>query len=325
MSNRIYTTIYQLKGINSFSEIEKWCKKEFNSPVKHSKRHQEEFNKLSANEKFYKYKWIHFSQIQTLPIVIGGNDISFIEARAEIEYAKRKIFDNNQYLPKKDRLNTEDIDVIFFELDKNFYVVIQTSNINQIERILNLIGTEYIKGQEWILSGDLFNWLVYLYSEKDGKLNSKIEITSISGFTGTVFDNENIVSSKSMEAIDLIATRAFISTGGNLEEVSIFLKDSDNCSISCKLDSHCGALIYVNDSEFLTHPNGLEKNENLILYIYTYLIPMLREAFCNNKSKFRLEKVEFAKKIGIDVIKEIIKENKIKLDELSSVEDNEET
>ena len=79
-----------------------------------------------------------------------------------------------------------------------------------------------------------------------------------------------------MEAIDLIATRAFISTGGNLEEVSIFLKDSDNCSISCKLDSHCGALIYVNDSEFLTHPNGLEKNENLILYIYTYLIPMLR-------------------------------------------------
>lgn len=43
MSNRIYTTIYQLKGINSFSEIEKWCKKEFNSPVKHSKRHQEEF------------------------------------------------------------------------------------------------------------------------------------------------------------------------------------------------------------------------------------------------------------------------------------------
>ena len=171
MSNRIYTTIYQLKGINSFSEIEKWCKKEFNSPVKHSKRHQEEFNKLSANERFYKYKWIYFSQIQTLPIVIGGNDISFIEARAEIEYAKRKIFDNNQYLPKKDRLNTEDIDVIFFELDKNFYVVIQTSNINQIGRILNLIGTEYIKGQAFLQNHPIFKrgkvWRIF--TRKNGR------------------------------------------------------------------------------------------------------------------------------------------------------------
>ena len=318
MSNQVYTSIYKVKNVKELKDIEKWRNNTFDSPVKHGKNHDDEFSKLKKSEKNYSYTWEYIRKEKKLPFVVDGIDIPFIEASAEIEYAKKRIFDGKgHFLPKDERTNHDSIGVIFFELDGNIYVIIQESRKKQIDRVLDLIGLDNYCSSGWKLSKDFFNWLVYSYSELEGKISSKIKIASISGFTGNVFDNENIVSSKSMETIKLIATRAFISTGGILKEVSIILNDSDNCSICCKLDTECKAVISINDSEKITNTNGLDKTENLIMYVYTYLIPLLRNIFGKDKIKFRNQKKRFAKKIGIEVVNEIMKENEIKKSELN--------
>lgn len=317
MSNQVYTSIYKIENVKKLKDIEEWRNNTFDSPVKHGKNHDDEFNKLKKSEKNYSYTWGYIREEKKLPFVVAGKDIPFIEASADIEYAKKQIFDvKGHFLPKDERTNRDSIGVIFFELDDNIYVVIQESRKKQIDRVLDLIGTNNYCSSSWKLSNDFFNWLVYSYSELEGIINSKIKIASISGFTGNVFDNENVVSSKSMETIKLIATRAFISTGGILREVSIILNDSDNCSICCKLDNECKAVISINESEKITNTNGLDKTENLIMYVYTYLIPLLRNIFGKDKTEFRNQKKRFAKKIGIEVINEIMKENEIKKSEL---------
>ena len=318
MNSRIYTSIYQLKNITELKEINPWISNTYKSPVKHSKRHEEAFKRLPNNEKNYIYSWNNIGSIQKLPVVINGEEISFIEATEEIEYAKRRIFDENkQFLRKKDRVNTENVPAIFFKLNGKFYLIVQESKQKHIDRVLELIGSNYLEGPSWMLSGDLFNWLFYLFAEKNGVITSKMSISSISGFTGMVSDNENIVSSKSMKTMKLIATKAFISTGGILNEVSIILRDDDNCSICCRLDNQCRSVVSVSESKRFTSPNGLNEGENFVLYIYTYLIPLLREKFLQDKQNFTTDKKQkFAKKIGIEVIDDIMKENNIKTSEL---------
>lgn len=318
MNSRIYTSIYQLKNITKLEEIETWRSNIYNFPVKHSPKHEKQFKNLPEKDKNYKYSWNYIGLVQKLPVAVNEKEISFIEATAEIEYAKRKIFDENkQFLPKEDRVNTEIIQVIFFELDGKFYVIIQESKQKHIDRILELIGPRYLETSGWILSENLFNWLFYLFAEKNGIITPKMSISSISGFTGMVSDNENIVSSKSMKTMKLIATKAFISTGGILNEVSMILKDDDNCSICCRLDNQCRSVVSVSDSKRFTRTNGLDEGEDFVLYIYTYLIPLLRDKFLQDKQNFTTDKKQkFAKKIGIEVIDDIMKENNIKTSEL---------
>ena len=317
MSGRLYTSIYKLKNIQSLEDIRNWKNFQFKEPVKHSEKMEEEFNKLPDNEKFYIYSWEEIREIQSIPTANKGKEIQFIESSIRIEYATKRIFDaNHKFLPKNERINKDTISVIFFELDKEIYILIQESRLKQIVRVIDLIGEKNIVKSDWKLSSDFFNWLVYLYSEYNGKISESFTISAISGFTGNVFDNDNIVSSKSMETIKLIATRAFISTGGILREVSVILEDSDNCSICFKINNECSTVIAINNSVRYVSVNALKKEEYLLLYVYTYLIPLLRNLFIKNQQNFVTKKKQFAKKIGIQVVKEVMEENSIEKSEL---------
>ncbi|MFR0612669.1 hypothetical protein ACLUW2_09440 [Limosilactobacillus balticus] len=317
MNSRIYTSIFKLKNITTLKEIEQWRTEYFDDPVKHSKHHQEEFEQLPDEERNYRYSWNNINKVESLPFSSNGKDINFIEASAHIEYAKRKIFDSNHhFLPKNDRTNLEDIDIIFFEMDEKFFILIEESREKQIDRVLRLIGeANYEKVEN--LSSDFFNWLVYLYSENEGKLNSNISITSISSFLGNVFDDENVVSSKSEETMKLIATRAFISTGGILREVKMNVDDSNNYNICFKMDDQCSTVISINEAFPYMTTNALEKSERIILYMYTSLLPCLQKMFQAKKDSFKNKKKKFAKKIGLQVVKEIMNINNIHKDEIA--------
>ena len=322
MNSRIYTSIFNLKNITALEDIEQWRSEHCDDPVRHSKRHQEEFKRLPDGERNYRYSWNNIGEVESLPFSYGGKEINFVEASARIEYAKRKIFDSDHhYLPKKERTNLENIDIIFFEMNQKFFILIEESREKQIDRVLRLIGKANYEEVE-NLSSDFFNWLVYLYSENEGKLNSKIGITSISGFLGNVFYDENVVSSKSEETIKLIATRAFISTGGILREVKLNVDDSNNYNICFKMDDRCRTVISVNESVPYMTPNALEKGERLVLYMYTSLLPCLQKMFQAKKAGFKNKKKKFAKKIGLQVVKEIMDINNIHKDEIEPLDIN---
>ena len=316
MNSLIYTSIYKLKNINTLKDIEQWKTKYFNDPVRHSKNHEKEFESLSIQEKNYRYDWNTISDMKCLPFSADGKRINFIEASAHIEYAKRKIFDgNHHFLPKEERTNLESIDIIFFEMNYSFFVLIEESRKKQVDRVLKLIGEKYYEKIEK-LDSDFFNWLVYLYSENEGRLNNHIKITSVSGFLGNVLDNENIISSKSAETMNLTATRAFISTGGILREVNLVIDDNDNNNICFKINDESRTVISLNESFPYTPLNGLEKSERNVLYMYTYLLPHLKAIFQEKKDSFQNKKREFAKKIGIEVIREIMDVNTISKKEI---------
>ena len=319
MGSHAYISIYKIKNIDTLKDIEQWKHCYFNEPIRHSKKHDTEFYQLPIDERNYRYEWSDMGNVLTLPVSDSKKEINFIEASARIEYPKKKLFDSNdRFLPKKERTNLEDINVIFFEMDQSFFVSIEESRQKQIDRVLKLIGKENYEELEK-LSSDFFNWLVYTYSENEGILNNDIKITSISEFLGNVFDNENIVASKSEETLKLIATRAFISTGGILREINLnVMNDNNNYNqnICFKINDHSRTVISINESRLDWIPNALPKEEKAILYMYTFLLPFLKKCFQENKTKFKNEKKQFAKKIGLEVVKEIMEINDITKDEL---------
>ena len=116
--------------------------------------------------------------------------------------------------------------------------------------------------------------------------------------------------------MNLTATRAFISTGGILREVNLVIDDNDNNNICFKINDESRTVISLNESFPYTPLNGLEKSERNVLYMYTYLLPHLKAIFQEKKDSFQNKKREFAKKIGIEVIREIMDVNTISKKEI---------
>lgn len=53
---------------------------------------------------------------------------------------------------------------------------------------------------------------------KNKELNDKLTIENISGFEGIITDDTNTIIGDSKQTTDLIATKAFISNGGDLKK-----------------------------------------------------------------------------------------------------------
>lgn len=88
------------------------------------------------------------------------------------------------------------------------------------------------------------------------------------------------------------------------------------------MDDRCRTVISVNESASYMTPNALEKGENLVIYMYTSLLPCLQKMFKAKKNSFKNKKKKFAKKIGLQVVKEIMDINNIHKDELDPYEIN---
>lgn len=115
MGSRAYISIYKIKNIDTLKDIEQWKHCYFNEPIRHSKKHDTEFDQLPIDERNYRYEWSDMGNVLTLPVSDSKKEINFIEASARIEYPKKKLFDSNdRFLPKKERTNLEDINVYFF-------------------------------------------------------------------------------------------------------------------------------------------------------------------------------------------------------------------
>ena len=97
---------------------------------------------------------------------------------------------------------------------------------------------------------------------------------------------------------------------------------SNNYNICFKMDDRCRTVISVNESVPYMTPNALEKGERLVLYMYTSLLPCLQKMFQAKKAGFKNKKKKFAKKIGLQVVKEIMDINNIHKDEIEPLDIN---
>ncbi len=179
-------------------------------------------------KKNFIYSWKEIGQLEEmrLPQINGNNNsieeiIFYQKAIANIEYSKKKRKDSKgNFLPKVDRVNDLDIESLFFEKGNKVYVLILTPNDYHISRFKKLIGEDIISltNTDYSLEPDIFNWLFYVYTERDGTLNDDTKLENISGFVGNVTDDANVFTGASYQTTELIATKAFISNGGELKK-----------------------------------------------------------------------------------------------------------
>lgn len=325
--SKLYSNIFLLDDIQNLSSLKDVFTRIYNELMYHVKKDKDQVDKMEEKEKNFIYSWKEVAQIQEIKLPkINNTDASFLEdtilyqkADANLEYSKRKRKDSSgKFLPKSDRVNKVDVELLFFEKEEKVYVLIVSSNEYNIGRVKKLIGEENISSEnpEYVLEPDIFNWLFYIYTERNAKLNDTTRLENISGFVGNVTDGANVFTGVSHQTTEMIATKAFISNGGELKKITLRVRDTD-ADITCRIDENSNSVIDCNASSKLRVLDNTEDNHFFLLYMYGYLIPKLKQLYMIESDNFiSNENPKFSKKIGIDVIKSIIEKNNIVFEDL---------
>ncbi|HHA0518256.1 TPA: hypothetical protein ACOE19_000914 [Staphylococcus aureus] len=292
-------------------------------PVSSSVKKKAILEKMSDEERNYYHSFVEENELEELSLPFLKNNIYLKKVKAKLEYPrKKKLNENGIFLPKSDRLNIAYVDVYFLGLNNRFYTVITTSNKTWVNRIKNLIGSEnFIVNDDLDIDNDIFNWLMYLYEERNGNISEKLKIENISGFVGNIADDTNVFSGNSNQTTELTVTKAFISNGGELKKVGTRIRHDEIIDIIFFIDHKSNISIDCVSSIDLILLNGvntqLGKEVYYMLYIYCYLINELKKRYAVESKEFmNTKKRAFSKKIGLEVIKSIMIENGIELNEL---------
>lgn len=334
--SKIYSSIFLLKDLTSISSL----KTIFNNGgyrelLYHTKKDEKKVQDMSDEEKYFIYSWQEIGNVEEFKFEnyqsseeseqTGLEEIAirFLKATANIEYSKKKRKDGQgNFLPKLERLNDTDVEMIFFERNHAVYVLILTSNEYNINRSTRLIGLKNIEpiNEDYSLEVDIFNWLFWMYTDKEGTISEDLTLENISGFVGSVTDDANIFTGTSYQTTELIVTKAFISNGGNLKRITVRLRDKE-ADVTFMVNDKSTVILFCSNSTKLRILDNMDKAVFLLLYVYSCLIPKLKYLYQIEAEEFVLEESpKFSKKIGIEVIESIVRENDIKLNDLHFLE-----
>lgn len=334
--SKLFASVFSMEEFNSLDSLGSVLAREYNDLLYHVKKDEEKVNGLPDSEKYFVFSWKNKKEVQeiTLPLTskeqstISPDDdeensqvtcIRFQSITANIEYSKRKRKDDDDnFLPKADRLNTIEIEVVFFEKNSKVFVLILSSNLYHINRVKQLIGTDKIQenSSEYSLESDVFNWLIYVYDEKIGELSDSLKLDNVNGFVGNVTDDANVFSGSSQQTTELIVTKAFISNGGELKKIGIRISN-DEASVTCMVNERSVVAIDCRESKKLRILDSLDTSLFLLLYFYGYLIVEIKSLYEADSESFNdHERFKFSKKIGIEVINSIIEKNKIEVTDI---------
>lgn len=326
--SKIYSNIFLLNNMNCLSSLSEVFRRQHSELLNHVKKDENQVASMCDSEKFFIYSWKEIGQVEEMKLPkISGNDHSTAEiilyqkAIANLEYTKKKRKDSNgNFLPKSERANDSDVESFFFEKENKVYVLIISSNDYNISRFKKLIGEHNISrtNSDYSLEPDIFNWLFYVYTERDGTLNDETKLVNISGFVGNVTDDANVFTGASYQTTELIATKAFISNGGELKNITLRVRDKD-VDITCMVNENSTVVISCNVSSKIRLMDNMDITTFLLLYLYGYLILKLKQLYMNESDSFiKEDNPKFSKKIGMDVIKSIVEKNNISLKDLES-------
>lgn len=249
--------------------------------------------------------------------------IRYLVRETYVETSRRRsnmFNENDEILPKAERIIVETVQTIFFELNGRVYSLLQTTNITSINKVKKLFGdflkeldTDEISITDYKIDPDLFYWLFYKHINHNGLIETRFEVESIAGFIGNIADETHTIRGNSDVTPSLLVTKAFVSKFHPFKSLDVLLKYHNyklnfifNDSSECYIRSSCSI------------PNiRIDKQIASSLIIYAFIIPHLFYLF--NEDEIWSEeatKNEFAKEIGKQVIKEIADFHGLTLNEL---------
>lgn len=325
VSSKLCMKVFLLEGITTIEEVESTVlKRSYKSKLFIAKKNIKMAEMLSEEEKTVYYKWDMESKILEEMLVsnIGGiaTREKTLEIVADLEYSKRKKTDDNgRFFPREERVDSVSVKVMFFQIEESIYSIIFSSNEKYIDRTKKLIGEASIRSVDirFELETDLFNWLFYKYKEADGVLGQNLTINNITGFIGNSIDEENVFKSLSDQTSDLTVTKAFISNGELLRNVTVRIT-TEEVEMIFSIDDVSNVDLFLNRSAVFF--NELCKERLLPVYLYTILIPKLKSVYSANAQQFlETDKRNFSTKMGLEVIRSIMGNNNISVEEVANL------
>lgn len=316
------TTVFRLiDDITTLEEVEnKILTLQYKEEIKHVP--QEIIEMLpDEEEKFFYSKWHNYEQYTSIDKITLPNDkfVRFLIKETYIETSKQKrnMFEFEKLLPKSERIVTDIIKTIFYEINNKVYVILFTTystSINKIKQKLFDEGT-YLESaeDEYRFNSDLFYWLFYKYKEKNRLITDRFEVEAISGFLGNISDEHHKVTSESELTPNLLVTKAFVSKFHPIKSLDIILKIEDfrlcfivNDNSQCSIGTNSIIPNWKYEVDIATS-----------IIVYAYVLPRIFDLFEKDKEWTSITKKEFTKKIGEEVIIDIATFHGINLETLA--------
>jgi len=282
---------------------------------------------LEQSEREFVSMWRRAGNISTevLNFTLPNQEtIRYLVREAYVETSRRKnnmFGENGELLPKEQRTIIETVQTIFFEANGRVYAILFTTNVTLINKVKKLFG-DYLKELEndeeinitdYNIDPDLFYWLFYKHEEHNGLIEARFEVESIAGFIGNIADETHTVTGSSDVTPSLLVTKAFVSKYHPFKSLDVLLKYHNyklnfifNDSSECYIRSSCSI------------PNlRIDKKIASALIIYGFIIPHLYNLYSNDETwAEESTRLNFAKKIGKQVIKEIADFHALSLEDI---------
>ena len=276
-------------------------------------------------ERTFIYKWTNISETEEIEFEENKQKFSYIKVTALCEFSTRRVFDltTGGLLPKEDRLNTSNIDVVFVAVARELYAVVLSVDFYDLRRVKRLIGEHLLDplSSKHQTESELFHWLFYKYIKEEFALNKDITLDNINGFTGTVLNEENLFEGTSLQTAELIITKAFITNGYPITSIKIDLQMSlaaINFYLNEISDVKELRIVVQKNSSISPMLNNEEIEYVIPIYVFFYLIPEIVKLYKIDESVFLSEaKNNFLSEIGIEVIKTIMAKNSIDIEDIN--------
>lgn len=276
-------------------------------------------------ERTFIYKWTNISETEEIEFEENKQKFSYIKVTALCEFSTRRVFEptTGGLLPKEDRLNTSNIDVVFVAVARDLYAVVLSVDFYDLRRVKRLIGEHLLDplSSKHQTDSELFHWLFYKYIKEEFALNKDITLDNINGFTGTVLSEENLFEGTSLQTAELIITKAFITNGYPITSIKIDLQMSlaaINFYLNEISDVKELRIVVQKNSSISPMLNNEEIEYVIPIYVFFYLIPEIVKLYKIDESVFLSEaKNNFLSEIGIEVIKTIMAKNSIDIEDIN--------
>lgn len=288
---------------------------------------------LPNSEITLNHKWVVYKDSMR-ESNLTGTPIRYLFAQGVIELEKilkKARFDRNgQLIPKKNRVDEEYIETLFFEMRGRMYIVLATPKNLESRIRTRLLKKDYGWGEvnyknvpQYFLNADFFNWIMFKKGQTIYDQNGNfLTLTDVFGFSGEANRGSTSFTGSGGDIPNQPATETMISMSSRFNNLHLNIDYKDmqlHFDLSQRSECHLneekthkkessGGIIYL-------------KPHEAIITIYYEIIPLLLEAFHTEieSGEFDRQYKEFKKHKGLQVIEKIAKELGLTPDDISSL------
>jgi hypothetical protein len=294
---------------------------------------------ISEIDKKLIYRWITTEQVFDIKeTTVNNTKVKYIKVFAEIETPAIPLVDwviDSIPLPKEIRVNKNSSRVVFVERLGSTYCIVIGSKSSEGRIRSTLMESAKRKESSWgkiefkevtgyIFDKHFYYWLIKNKNKSLTIDENRVVLNDVKGFKSDMDRNENSYSGEGSN-IDLeIPLKSLVSMDEKLVSLYIDLLMDSSMTYNFFLDYDGRINIYEAEcGEFATQTPTQIPIEKIVMDIYFRIIPLLRTAF----NKALLEgwndiESKFKKKLSLDVIIGLIKQNDIEIAEISEVINN---